>query len=27
VQTEIMTPAGRPMEIGNRAKPQLGVFS
>jgi hypothetical protein len=27
VQTEIMTPAGRPMEIGNRAKPQVGVFS
>lgn len=27
VQTEIMTPAGRPMEIGNRAKPQLGVFA
>ena len=27
VQTEIMTPAGRPMEIGNRAKPQIGVFS
>jgi hypothetical protein len=27
VQTEILTPAGRPMEIGNRAKPQLGVFA
>jgi uncharacterized protein (DUF1501 family) len=27
VQTEIITPAGRPMEIGNRAKPQLGVFA
>lgn len=27
VQTEIMTPAGRPMEIGNRAEPQVGVFA
>ena len=27
VQTEILTPAGRPMEIGNRAKPQVGVFA
>ncbi len=27
VQTEIMTPAGRPVEIGNRAKPQVGLFS
>jgi hypothetical protein len=27
VQTEIITPAGRPMQIGNKAAPQKGVFA
>jgi len=27
VQTDIMTPAGRPMQVGNKAAPQKGVFA
>ena len=27
VQTDIITPAGRPMQIGNKAKPVTGVFA
>lgn len=27
VQTEIITPAGRPMQVGNKAEPQIGVFA
>ena len=26
VQTDIITPAGRPMQVGNKAKPAMGVF-
>jgi uncharacterized protein (DUF1501 family) len=27
VQTDIITPAGRPMQVGNKAAPQTGVFA
>ncbi len=27
IEQEVMTPSGRPMTVGNKAKPAMGVFA